>query len=205
MLHIKDNKKKIMELFFDFPLKNFYLREISRKTKVAITSVKRYVNEMVNEKIIIKVNKEIYPSFRSNREGDDLTFKFYKKLNMVERLQISGVLDYVEDKCGPKNIILFGSASRGEDSEGSDIDLFAQSKEINLNLSQFEKKLNREINIFFEKDFSKLSEELKNNILNGIILRGYLEVFWMEMIKTTKGFQESIKKLKLLIKDKLVD
>ena len=177
MLHIKDNKKKIMELFFDFPLKNFYLREISRKTKVAITSVKRYVNEMVNEKIIIKVNKEIYPSFRSNREGDDLTFKFYKKLNMVERLQISGVLDYVEDKCGPKNIILFGSASRGEDSEGSDIDLFAQSKEINLNLSQFEKKLNREINIFFEKDFSKLSEELKNNILNGIILRGYLEVF----------------------------
>ena len=143
MLHIKDNKKKIMELFFDFPLKNFYLREISRKTKVAITSVKRYVNEMVNEKIIIKVNKEIYPSFRSNREGDDLTFKFYKKLNMVERLQISGVLDYVEDKCSPKSIILFGSASRGEDSEGSDIDLFVQSKEININLSQFEKKLNR--------------------------------------------------------------
>ena len=41
----------------------------------------------------------------------------------------------------------------------------------------FEKKLNRKINIFFSDNFNKLSKELRNNIINGIILKGYLKVF----------------------------
>ena len=177
MLQIKENKKKIMELFFDFSLKNFYLREISRKTGIAITSVRRYANELVKEKMIVKINKGIYPTFRSNRDSDDGVFKLYKKLNMLERLYSSGLLNFIEDKCSPKAIILFGSASRGEDIEDSDIDLFVQSPEMKTDLSKFESKLGRNINLFFENDFSGLNKELKNNILNGIILRGYLKIF----------------------------
>ncbi len=177
MLHLKGNKKRILELFFESPLKNFYLREISRKTSVAITSVKRYVKELIDEKMVVKVNKEIYPAFKSNRESDDGTFRFYKKLNTIEKLQTSGLLDFLEDNCAPKCIILFGSASRGEDVERSDIDLFIQSYEKKLDLSKFEKKLEREINLLFENNFSKISKELKNNILNGVVLRGYLKVF----------------------------
>lgn len=177
MLHVKDNKKKIIELFFEFPLKNFYLREISRKTKIAITSVKKYVEELIRERLILKVDKGIYPTFKSNRESDSGTFRFYKKLNTIEKLQVSGLLDFLEDECGPKCIILFGSASRGEDVEGSDIDLFIQSSEKKSNLLRFEKKLGREINLFFESNFSKINKELKNNLLNGIVLRGYLGIF----------------------------
>ena len=44
--------------------------------------------------------------------------------------------------------------------------------------AKYDKKgLNRKINIFFEDNFSRLSKELKNNILNGIKLYGYLKVF----------------------------
>lgn len=57
------------------------------------------------------------------------------------------------------------------------MDLFVISKEEKLDLNKFEKKLNKEINIFFSEDFDKLSKELKNNIINGIILKGYLKVF----------------------------
>ena len=74
-------------------------------------------------------------------------------------------------------IILFGSASNGDDVEGSDIDVFIQAPEKKLNLLQYEKKLNREINLLFEENFSRLSKELKNNVINGIILKGYLKVF----------------------------
>lgn len=175
MLQIKENKKKILELFFDFPTKQFQLRQISRKTKIAITSVRKYVNDLINEKVVIKITGGIYPSFKANREGE--IFRFYKKLNIIERLKSSGLISYVDDSCMPNSIILFGSVSRGEDIENSDIDLFIQSKEIKLNLSKFEKKLNRKINLFFEKDFLRLNKELKNNILNGVILEGYLKVF----------------------------
>ena len=77
----------------------------------------------------------------------------------------------------PQVIILFGSASKGEDLKESDIDLFIQSKEVKINLKPYENKLNKKINIFFNENFNNLSEELKDNIINGTILKGYLKVF----------------------------
>jgi len=177
MLQIRDNKKKILELFFDYPNERFQLRQVGRKTKIAVTSARKYLDELIKEKLIIKINKGVYPSFKANRDGDEGVFRFYKKLNMVERLNSSGLLDYIEDTCFPNSIILFGSASKGEDIVESDVDLFVESKEKNLNLEKFEKILNRKINLFFEDNFSRLGKELKNNILNGAILRGYLTVF----------------------------
>ena len=89
----------------------------------------------------------------------------------------SGLISYIYDSCLPNVIILFGSASKGEDLDESDIDLFVLSREKKLDFTKYEKLLNREIALFFEENFSKLSPELKNNILNGIILKGYLKVF----------------------------
>ena len=77
----------------------------------------------------------------------------------------------------PDVIILFGSASKGEDVEGSDVDLFLICKDKKLNLKKYEEKIRRSINIFFSNDFNKLSEELRHNIINGVVLKGYLKVF----------------------------
>jgi hypothetical protein len=51
------------------------------------------------------------------------------------------------------------------------------AKEEKIDLDKFEKILNRKINLFFSEDFSRLSKELRNNIINGVILKGYLKVF----------------------------
>ena len=40
-----------------------------------------------------------------------------------------------------------------------------------------EKIFSRKITPFFEENFPRLSNELKNNILNGIVLKGYIKVF----------------------------
>ncbi|MBU3906994.1 MAG: nucleotidyltransferase domain-containing protein [Nanoarchaeota archaeon] len=177
MLQITPNKKKIMGLFFDSPLENFYLRGISRETGIAITSVKRYIDELIRDSLIIEVKKGIYPSYKANRDDDNGIFRFYKKLDILERLHFSGLLEQIDDKCSPLCIILFGSALRGEDIETSDIDLFVQSKEVEIDISKFEKLFHREINLFFEKNFSRLSKELRSNLINGVILKGYLNVF----------------------------
>lgn len=151
------------------------MREISRKVKLAQVSVIRYLKELEKEELIIREHKGIYPSYKANRDND--WFRFYKKLSIIERIKETGLLDYIDNKCTPNCIILFGSASKGEDIEGSDIDLFIQASETKMDLKKYEKLLNRTIIPYFEENFSRMSEELRNNIINGIILKGYLKVF----------------------------
>jgi len=173
----KDNIQKVLEVFFDNPIPagvGFQLREISRKIKLAPKSVKLYLDELEKAKLTIEREHRIhkYPVYYANRENN--YFKFLKRLNIIQRIKESGLLDYLDEKCMPDVIILFGSASRGEDMKDSDVDLYLQCNEKKLDLSKYEKELNRTINLFFEKNFDELSDELKTNIINGDILKGYL-------------------------------
>ena len=45
-----------------------------------------------------------------------------------------------------------------------------------IDLRKYEKILKRKINILFERNVSNIPEELLNNIINGIVLYGYLKV-----------------------------
>ena len=175
----KGNIIKVLEVFFDNPLPEgigFQLREISRKIKLAPKSVKLYLKELEKENLIIERKHRIhnYPVYYANRDND--YFKFLKRLNIIRRIKESGLLDYLDEKCMPEVIILFGSASRGEDVKDSDIDLFLQCKEKKMDLIKFEKELNRKVNVFFEENFDKLSKELKQNVINGYKLNGFLRV-----------------------------
>lgn len=89
--------------------------------------------------------------------------------------QIINLIEFLKKEFMPNCIILFGSFARGEDIEDSDIDLFLECKKKNINLSKFEKQLNRKIQLHFNDNFKQYAKELKNNIINGIILDGYIE------------------------------
>ena len=163
-----------MEQFFDFPRKTFLIREISRNTKLAQTAIRVNLKDLLAEGLITKDNSGLYTGFRAGR--DNPSFKLLKSQNTVLRMYQTGVLGMIEKAAYPSCIVIFGSASRGEDTEESDIDLFVQAKRIPLELSKFERKMNRKINILFEPDLKTISPELVNNIANGIILYGYLKV-----------------------------
>ena len=169
------SRYKLLERFFDFPKKDFQMRELSRMIKLAQVSVINHLKYLVGEELIIKERKSIYPSFRANRDNE--MFKLLKKQNLVLRIKTSGLLDFLDEKLKPNCIVLFGSASKGEDTENSDVDLFLQAKEVSLNLEKYEKLLNRKINLLFESNLKNLNKELLNNIINGEILYGYLKVF----------------------------
>ena len=176
----KDNRYKILMIFFEDPSPKgigFQLREISRKVEVAPPSVKKYLNELEKEGLVMKIKHRIhgYPVYYANRDNEE--FKFLKKVDIIMKIKESGLLKYLSENCMPDVIILFGSASKGEDLKESDLDLFVLSDKEKIDLSLFEKKLNKKINIFFDNNFNKLSKELRNNIINGVILKGYLKVF----------------------------
>lgn len=68
--------------------------------------------------------------------------------------------------------MLFGSFSRGEDTENSDIDIVVITKKgLSLNTEKYDKVLKKRVNIH-EVDLIKISEEFKANLANGIVLEG---------------------------------
>ena len=164
-----------MQEFFDFPRRNFQIRELSRRVRLGQVSVVNHLKALIKENLILKEKNGIYPAFMANKSNE--LFKLLKKQNLVWRMHTSGLVERLDEKTKPNCVVLFGSASRGEDTEHSDMDLFVQAEETSLELSAYEKLLRRKINVLFEPNLKLLSKELLNNIINGEVLYGYMKVF----------------------------
>ena len=165
---------KILDLFFEEPSKQFQIREISREINLAHTSVKIHLDDFVNNNWIKKIKTSIYPAYVANTE--DSEFKLLKQIIIIKKIHDVKLIEFIQEKLSPKCIILFGSARKGEHTKNSDIDLFVESREKDIDLSYFERKLKHEIELFFSESIDTLSDELLNNIVNGVKLSGYLRI-----------------------------
>jgi predicted nucleotidyltransferase len=153
---------RIMGVIFENPQKEFTLREMEKLTKLPRTTVSDYLNEIKKKGIL---NKET------------ILFKIKKSNYFIEKIVLSGLVDYLVEKLNPSCIILFGSIRKGESNNESDIDLFVESSlKKELNLKVFEKKLKHPIQLFVETDIKKLPENLFNNVVNGIKLCGSFKI-----------------------------
>lgn len=166
-------------VFFREPTKDHYLTEISKKANLSHTSTKICLQTLVKlaiiKEFVEKKGSRKFPIFKANLNNN--SYKQHKKLFNLFELQNSGLIDLLQDSLMPRCIVLFGSYQRGEDIEDSDIDIFIECKEESIDLSKFTKILNRSIQLHFNEHFKKYPDELKNNILNGVVLEGYLEAF----------------------------
>ena len=96
----------------------------------------------------------------------------------------SKLVKFLEDSFPGTTIILFGSYSRGDDvwtgeSEGhtSDIDIaIIGTKGKEIDLAKFDKLMERIIVINFYPSFKQIHKHLKDNILNGILLSGSVDI-----------------------------
>ena len=75
------NRYRILQEFFDYPKKDFLIRQLSRKVKLAQVSVINHLAALIKDGLVIKENKGIYPSFRANTENED--FRLLKQQNSV--------------------------------------------------------------------------------------------------------------------------
>ncbi|MBU0459979.1 MAG: nucleotidyltransferase domain-containing protein [Nanoarchaeota archaeon] len=173
----KNIKTKIKEYFFAHPTTRIRVRQIERAVNVPLPSVLRYTKELSEEEII-KISKiagiKLFSADRTAKK-----FLFEKKHFNLQSLISAGLIDFLIDKYSNPTIIIFGSYARGEDTENSDVDIYIETlKKRSLNLTDFEKKIQRKIELFQYKDIRQIkNKELANNILNGTVLNGYLEVF----------------------------
>ena len=167
---------KFLKVFFEMPNKWHHIRGYARANNISPSTAFKYLNEFYKKNLIEKKKEHNLVLYKANDSSED--FRDMKIFWNIKMIKDSKLLDYLEEKLSPKCIILFGSIAKGTDHKDSDIDLFIMSsvkKEINL--GRYESILGRHIQ-FFSSDENQLKKqkELGNNILNGIILRGYIEI-----------------------------
>jgi len=159
----------------DNPLDSFRLRELARFSNISPPSVLGYLKEFQKRDLVNRYEKRGVPFYKAERDNED--FKQYKRISILYELHSCGVVNYIWEKLAPSAIILYGSYVRGESLEGSDVDLFVVGKEAKVNLEKFEEKLDKEIHLMSKESVGDIPKELKNNLINGIVLKGYFEVF----------------------------
>ena len=169
-------KTKIMEYFFDNPTARLRLRNIERELSLPFPSVVRYCKELKEENILTVVEISGVKFYTSTRQEE---FLLHKKLYNIRRLHETGLIDYLKKKLSNPPIILFGSYSKGEDLENSDIDIYIETPSTKkIPLDMFAKQLKREIQIIQHKSIKDISNpRLANNIVNGITINSFVEVF----------------------------
>ena len=168
--------------FYKEPNRLFHVREMARLLKLNPTTASKYLNQLNKEGLLAKSSELGHLLFKANTESS--SYRYAKIYYNLKSLWDSGLIVYLDKELHyPEAILLFGSYAKGENDENSDIDLFvlANTKK-HLDFDIFEKKLRANIQLFVKNrdEFAKLQKENKNlvnSILNGIVIKGYLEVF----------------------------
>jgi len=165
----------IMEQFFYSGLNRVQTNNIIKKTGYDFKTVKKYLNDLTKLDLV-KVHKDLnIPTYEANYRN-----KFFlniKREKIVDDIFMSGLPRCLNKKLGEQPCILFGSCARGDYYEDSDIDIFIQSTKVKLDVNEYEKRLKRKINFFFEEKWQNLNEGMKTGLLNdGISINGRLKL-----------------------------
>lgn len=172
----------VLNLFMEEPQRQYNVREVARLTGLTPTTSSKYLRKLLKDGFLIKKKNRNMLLYSAHTESQ--SFRDFKIYYNIKKIRYSGLIEFIEKELNyPEAIILFGSYAKGENAKNSDIDLFilSESKKV-LDLTFFEKKLKAEIQTSIhsrhDTEIMKLkNKELLNNIINGIKLSGFFEVF----------------------------
>ena len=116
-------EKKIIMLLADYPEKEFYSQEIADRVKGSKASASGLLKVLSRRGVVFKKVKGRMKFYQINSKSPEL-----KRLRINFSLEKINLFLPKLKKLSQK-IILFGSASRGEQTSGSDIDLFILSRD----------------------------------------------------------------------------
>ena len=180
-LYEETAKNKIIEILFRYPEKEFSLSDLAKEAGVAKANIGRILEEFKDAGLInIEKLSKIWRIKANQTNWLYVRSKIVYNLNFVYK---SGLIEFlIEFFKNPKAIVLFGSFRKGEDLSNSDIDIAIETNEAKeyqvmglRELTEFEQMVGRKIQIHL---FSRENIDLGvfNNIANGILLWGFLEV-----------------------------
>ena len=150
-------------------------RDIALALGVSPTAVANVVQRLHSAQIVQLQKLKTINLISLNRESREVLY--LKRVENLRILYASGLVAYLETQFAGSTIIVFGSFSRGEDTSESDIDIaIIERKPKQVDFLQFEPKILRKIHLNTYNNWNEIPIQLKNNILNGIVLAGSIEL-----------------------------
>ena len=169
MLEIINN----LSPFFEDCYERINVRKYARLTKKSPPTASKFLEKYFKQNLLKKEKTLNYIFYYANIE--DKNFIEFSKIYWNSKL--TKFLDYIGKKLIEPTIVLFGSLSKAETKYNSDIDLAIFSEKKELALQDFEKKLKRNIQIFWFNSINSIkNKELANNIINGFKLKGDFKI-----------------------------
>lgn len=169
-----------LKLFFEEPTREFHLRELARILKKNPVTVKKHLQDFIKQEVLNCKKEKHLEIYTANQESTQ--YKEYKRTYNRFKIIDSKILDFLDEKFSFPTIILFGSYEKGEDNNNSDIDIFILSEvKEEVDTEPYKKRLNRpiQLHIMNKKEFERAkikNPELINSIINGSVLKGFIEV-----------------------------
>lgn len=159
--------------FFEDCYRRINVREYSRLMRISPPTASKMLSGFNKEGLLL-IEKDrnyiFYYASKDNKTFVDLSRIYWK-------VKLNDLINFFDKNITNHSVILFGSLSKAETKYDSDIDLCIIGHKKEINLKNFESKLNRKIQLFFFDSLKDIkSKELANNILNGYILEGRLRL-----------------------------
>lgn len=169
MLKIINNLKP----FFEDCYRKINVREYAKIVRVSPPTSSTLLNEYVKEGLLVKTSDRNYLFFQANIQNKD----FIDLSRIYWRMELSDVIKEIEKKIISPIAVLFGSLVKAETKTDSDVDLAVIGNKRDISFSLFEKRLKRKIQVFWFKSINEIrNKELANNIVNGYVLAGRLNI-----------------------------
>jgi predicted nucleotidyltransferase len=151
-------KAAVFRLLFGLNPQRLHLRELARRSKLALGTVQQEVKRLESVHLIKSKADGNRTYYEANQEHP-----LYQEIHRLV-LKTSGMVDVLRDALGNKDIeiaFVFGSVARGEETAASDVDLMVigsvSLRELSKRLSGIADILGREINphVFDRIEFLK--------------------------------------------------
>ena len=170
-------QQQILRLMFVKAGISINQRQIANSLKVSPQAVSKAIPYLEKKEFIKVWQDKMTKRWSIELNRDNHKVLQLKRADNLKLIYESGLADFLEKEFAGATIILFGSYSRGEDIINSDIDIAVVGrKEKTVDLSIYEKVLDRKININFYDAFKEIHKHLKENICNGITIIGGVEL-----------------------------
>lgn len=172
---------KVQNYFFDYPTKEISLNDLCSAVKISKTTANAIVKRLTKTGFLkIEIIGKLWRISCNLEHNYNVSRKTSYHLGLIYE---SGIIKAVHEALpSVRTIILFGSYRKGDDTESSDVDIAAEvigdSKYEIVELGiipqlGYRQNVTVNLHIFSRND---ISLNLFANIVNGIILEGFLEV-----------------------------
>jgi len=162
---MRSKREQLLELFFNSP-RHWHFEELRTTVNIGKPQLARWLRILEQEHITkrIKIPGKM-PYYLHNFTHP--AFKNQKRLFAWKKMLDSGLLDHLAVLSDAKVIIIFGSFTREDWYEDSDIDIFIYGQDQQFEQGKYELRLGREIQVHTSRNPEELQKI--NNLLPYII------------------------------------